>query len=327
MGEKVLRTVVLSDAVAFTARMQADEPGALASLANDHKAFRAVVESHDGVVVKSTGDGLLCLFESPAQAVRACLAAIPMMNELEHRYAIHTGEVTVTDGDVFGDAVNICARLEREAKAGCVVASRMVLDLVKAQALPAARRVGRVIVRGVQEPLEIYSWGRQTAKRQPVGWVVTRMIVPIGLVTLGAVWWQNRPVDAPADEQAVRRSVSKMIQNEGANSEAPDIEAFIDETYAQVLDEVDQYETVKAEAKKTVDPSKVVNWLKTSPMGKRERGQREIEHWSLAAMAVQLAGSNDPDVVVRKLKTSKDASAAIALKAFAEEFGHSTNKS
>lgn len=325
VGEKVLRTVVLSDAVAFTARMQADEPGALAALANDHKVFRAVVESHDGVVVKSTGDGLLCLFESPAQAVRACLAAIPMMNELEHRYAVHTGEVTVTDGDVFGDAVNICARLEREAKAGTIVCSRMVFDLVRAQALPAAKKVGRVIVRGVQEPLEIYSWGSEMRKRTTVPWAATRMgLVVAPLIVIGLIW-QNRPIEPTADEQAVRRSVSKMIQNEGANTDAPDIEAFIDETYAQVLDEVDEYEAVKAEAKKTVDPSKVVEWLKSSPMGKRERGLREIEHWSLAEMAVKLANSRDPRAVVTMLANSKDASAQIALKAFREEFSDTSN--
>ncbi len=320
VGEKVLRTVVLSDAVGFTSRMQADEPAALAALSNDHKVFRAVVESHDGVVIKSTGDGLLCLFESPAQAVRACLAAVPMMSELEHRYAIHTGEVTITDGDVFGDAVNICARLEREAKAGTIVCSRMVFDLVRAQALPAARKVGRVVVRGVQEPLEIYSWGSHMRKRTAVPWAATRTGLVVAPLILIGVIWQNRPIQPPADEQTVRRSVSKMIQNEGANSDAPDIEAFIDETYAQVLDEVNQYESVKTEAKKTVDPQKVVEWLKSSPMGNRERGIREIEHWSLAAMAVKLAGSNDPNVVIKKLSSSKDASADIALKAFREEF-------
>ncbi|MEI7577735.1 MAG: adenylate/guanylate cyclase domain-containing protein [Armatimonadota bacterium] len=320
VGDKVLRTVVLSDAVGFTARMQADEPAALMALANDHTVFRAAVESHDGVVVKSTGDGLLCLFESPAQAVRACLAAIPMMSELEHRYAVHTGEVTVTDEDVFGDAVNICARLEREAKAGTIVCSRMVFDLVRAQALPAAKKVGRVVVRGVQEPLEIYSWGSQMRKRRAVPWAATRIALVLAPLIVVGLIWQNRQMAEPADEQAVRRSVTKMMQKDGANSEAPDIEAFIDETYAQVLDEVEQYETVKAEAKKSVSPAKVVEWLKSSPMGKRERGLREIEHWSLAAMAVKLANSKDPRVVVEKLSASKDASAEIALKAFREEF-------
>jgi class 3 adenylate cyclase len=59
VGEKVLRTVVLSDAVGFTARMQSDEPNALQALAHDHQVFRAAVLAHEGQVVKSTGDGLL----------------------------------------------------------------------------------------------------------------------------------------------------------------------------------------------------------------------------------------------------------------------------
>ena len=144
------------------------------------------------------------------------------------------------------------------------------------------------------------------------------LLVP---VVLGAVWWQGRMSQPPADEDSVRRSVSKLIQNEGANSDAPDIEALIDETYIQVLEEVEQYETVKAQARKSVDPTKVVQWLKTSPMGKRERGQREIEHWSLVAMAVEIAGSRDPKVVVQKLSESKNPTASIALTAFREEFG------
>lgn len=321
VGEKVLRTVVLSDAVGFTARMQSDEPNALQALAHDHQVFRAAVLAHEGEVVKSTGDGLLCLFNSPAQAVRACLAALPMMNELQHRFAIHTGEVTVVEGDVFGDAVNICARLEREAKPGSVVASRMVLDLVKAQALPAATKVGKVIVRGVQEPLEIYAWGSKVPTRRSIPWSPTKMGILLVPAVLGAVWWQGRMSQPPADEESVRRSVSKLIQNEGANSDAPDIEALIDETYIQVLEEVEQYETVKVEARKAVDPTKVVQWLKISPMGKRERGQREIEHWSLVAMAVEIAGSRDPKVVVQKLSESKNPTASIALTAFREEFG------
>lgn len=318
LGEKVLRTVVLSDAVGFTARMQADEPEALRALSADHQVFREAVAAHGGVVVKSTGDGLLCVFESAAQAVRACLAALPQMSQLQHRFAVHSGEVTLTEGDVFGDAVNICARLEREAKPGSIVASRMVMDLVKAQALPPASRAGKVVVRGVSEPLEIFSWGEALSKRRIIPWKVMSGVVLA--IVIGGFAFSNKAGVAPTDEQAVRRSVSKMIKSESSNSEAPDIEAFIDETYAQVLEEVDQYESVKAEAKKTVDPQKVVEWLKASPMGKRERGQREIEHWSLAAMAVQLAGSNDPEKVIRKLKDSKDASAEIALKAFREEF-------
>jgi hypothetical protein len=319
VGDKVLRTVVLSDAVGFTARMQADEPAALAALSSDHLAFRSAVEGHEGVVVKSTGDGLLCLFESPAQAVRACLQAMPRMTELQHRYAIHTGEVTVTEGDVFGDAVNVCARLEREAKPGSVVASKMVLDLVKAQALPPATKVGKIVVRGIVEPIEVFSWGQAVPKRRVVPW--SRLGLVVGVLVFGGAWIASRPKSGPSpDEQAVRRSVTKMIQNDGANSDASDIEAFIDETYAQVVDEVNQYETVMAEARKTVEPSIVVEWLKSSPMGKRERGQREIEHWSLAAMAVELAGSKDPKTVISKLLASKDASAGIALRAFREEF-------
>ena len=325
VGDKVLRTVVLSDAVGFTARMQADEPAALEALSSDHLAFRIAVEGHEGVVVKSTGDGLLCLFESPAQAVRACLQAMPRMTELQHRYAIHTGEVTVTEGDVFGDAVNICARLEREAKPGSVVASKMVLDLVKAQALPPATKVGKIVVRGIVEPIEVFSWGQAVPKRRVVPW--SRLGLVVGVLVFGGAWIASRPKAEPApDEQAVRRSVTKMMQNDGANTDAPDIEAFIDETYAQVLDEVNQYETVMAEARKTVEPSIVVEWLKSSPMGKRERGMREIEHWSLAEMAIKLAGSKDPKTVKAKLSTSDDASAQIALKAFLEEFGAEAGK-
>ncbi len=315
-GEKRLGTVVLTDAVGFTARMQADEPGALRSLANDHLAFRTVVEAHDGRVVKSTGDGLLCLFESPAQAVRACLAALPMMNELEHRIGIHTGEVTIVEGDVYGDAVNVCARLEREAVPGSVVASRMVLDLVRAQALPSARKIGKVAVKGISEPIELYGWGRPVRRKAFQPWQATRAGAFVGLVLIGGVFVKDRLERKDVEAEIGQKVVAQLA---GKKSDSGEVDALLEEAYLQVMDEMAEYDALKSAARASGKVGPVLEWLKSSPMGKRERGQREIEHWSLVEMAISKAGTADVAAVTKRFDGATGVE-KLALDAYLEEF-------
>src|SRR5712691_8883852 len=114
--------------------MGADEEGTLARLKAVRKAFaEPAIASHRGHIVKTTGDGMLIEFASVVDAVRSAVeiqrsmagqnAAVPPDQRIEFRIGIHVGDVIFDDNDIFGDGVNIAARLEGIAEPGGVCMS------------------------------------------------------------------------------------------------------------------------------------------------------------------------------------------------------------
>ena len=132
--ERRLAAVLAADVAGYSRLMGADEEGTLARL----KAVRKVVvdpaiASHRGRIVKTTGDGMLIEFASAVDAVRGAVevqrsmaeqnAAVPQDHRIEFRIGIHVGDIIFDDNDIFGDGVNIAARLEGIAEPGGVCMS------------------------------------------------------------------------------------------------------------------------------------------------------------------------------------------------------------
>jgi class 3 adenylate cyclase len=314
-GTRALRTVVLTDAAGFTKRMREDEPGALVVLRADISVLETCIAAHDGTIVKRTGDGLLILFESAASAVKASLAAQIKLkgSEFQHRIAIHAGEVFIAENDIYGDVVNVCARIEAETTPGTVRASRMVIDLIAAQAVEPPISLGTKNFKGVAEPIEVFSWG----ENKP-GWkldwrLATVLIVPI---FWGAWYGFTRESSEPLSTFTIAKKTYKSAATDA------NMEQVIDEVYEEVLTEIDEYDEIRAEAVRKFNPKLVLDWLQKSPMGKRERGAREKEHWQLVEFAVASARGSvaTKESVTQSLAKSKDAIAKVALSAFNEEF-------
>jgi adenylate cyclase len=125
----VLAAVLAADVAGYSRLMGADEEGTLARL----KAFRRslvdpAIAAHRGRIVKTTGDGMLVEFASAVDAARLAVevqrsmagqnADVPQDNRIEFRVGIHVGDIIVDDNDIFGDGVNIAARLEGIAEPG-----------------------------------------------------------------------------------------------------------------------------------------------------------------------------------------------------------------
>src|SRR5207248_9682803 len=132
--ERRLAAILAADIAGYSRLMGADEEGTLARL----KAIRkAVVDpsilSHRGRIVKTTGDGMLVEFASAVDAVRSAVevqrsmaeqnAAVPQDRRIEFRIGIHVGDIIFDDNDIFGDGVNIAARLEGIAVPGGILIS------------------------------------------------------------------------------------------------------------------------------------------------------------------------------------------------------------
>ncbi len=135
--ERKLTTILVADAVGYSKAMAADEAAALTALRSARAIFARLIERHRGRIFNKAGDGLLAEFASVVEAVQC---AVEAQRELAGRNAapgatkfrigVHLGDVMVDGDDLFGDGVNLAARLESMAEPGGVLISQPVYDQV-----------------------------------------------------------------------------------------------------------------------------------------------------------------------------------------------------
>jgi len=132
--ERRLAAILAADIAGYSRLMGSDEEGTLARLKALRKALiDAKVAEHRGRIVKTTGDGMLVEFASAVDAARCAVevqhgmanqnANTPQGRRIEFRIGIHVGDIITDEGDIFGDVVNIAARLEGIAKPGGICIS------------------------------------------------------------------------------------------------------------------------------------------------------------------------------------------------------------
>jgi adenylate cyclase len=139
--ERRLAAIFAADVAGYSRLIGADEEGTLARLKGHRRELidRKIAE-HQGRIVKTTGDGVLAEFASPVKAVRCAIevqhgmaernADVPQSERIEFRIGINLGDVIVDEDDIYGDGVNVAARLENIAEPGAVYISRAVRDFV-----------------------------------------------------------------------------------------------------------------------------------------------------------------------------------------------------
>ncbi|HEX3701200.1 MAG TPA: adenylate/guanylate cyclase domain-containing protein, partial [Phenylobacterium sp.] len=171
--ERRLKAILAADVAGYSRLVAADEEGVLAQFATLLRdQVRPMVDGHGGRVFKTTGDGLLAEFSSAVSALQCALdlqrasaernAAVPPDKRLEFRIGLHVADVVIEDGDLFGDGVNVAARLEGLAEPGAIFISGRVqedtlgraavefddLGMRKLKNMPRAVRVYRVRLPG-----------------------------------------------------------------------------------------------------------------------------------------------------------------------------------
>jgi class 3 adenylate cyclase len=132
-GRRVLSSMLFTDIVDSTAQAVAHGPARWRELVSRHNELaERTIDQHDGRLIKTTGDGVLALFDSAERAVRAAVALETRLEPLgvRIRAAVHTGEVELGQGDVRGLAVHAAARMMSVAEPGDVVVSATVRELV-----------------------------------------------------------------------------------------------------------------------------------------------------------------------------------------------------
>src|SRR4051794_39846984 len=129
-----LAAILAADVVAYSRLMGADEEGTLESLkAHRRQLINPKITEHKGRIVKTTGDGILIEFSSVVDALRCGTevqlgmiernVAVPREKRIEFRVGINVGDIILDAGDIYGDGVNIAARLKSLAEPGTVYIS------------------------------------------------------------------------------------------------------------------------------------------------------------------------------------------------------------
>src|SRR5262252_4214896 len=161
-----LAAILAADVVGYSRLMGADEEGTLDRL----KALRSElldpkIAEHRGRIVKTTGDGMLVEFASVVDAVRCAVAVQQAMPErdtgvadsrIELRIGINLGDVIVEGDDLYGDGVNIAARIEALADAGGVFVSNTVHDHVRDRLPFVFEDLGEQQVEHIARPVRVY---------------------------------------------------------------------------------------------------------------------------------------------------------------------------
>ena len=174
-----LAAILAADVTGYSRLMGADEEGTLERL----KALRREITDpkiaeHNGRIVKTTGDGLLIEFASVVDAVRCAVEAqravldrnaeIPEDKRLVFRIGVNLGDVIIDGDDIYGDGVNVAARLEALAEPGGICISRVVRDQIRDKLPYPFADMGEQRVKNIARPVRCYAMSAAAVATMPL---------------------------------------------------------------------------------------------------------------------------------------------------------------
>ncbi len=238
-----------ADVAGYSRLMGEDEEATIAALVRARAVFHESVESHSGRIVDTAGDSVLSIFESVIEAVRCALAVqdilaannsdMPTDRQMHFRIGVHFGDIVERDdGTIYGDGVNIAARLESLAEPGGLIVSGTVHEHVVGKLGIALADLGEQEVKNIARPVRAWRVATNGASRKTLGgrrWVVLTSAATVILVialAMGAWWWmQGRGPVANTPPDTVSQLLSKpavvVLPFANASGEA-DQDAFAD---------------------------------------------------------------------------------------------------
>ena len=166
-AQRRLAAVLAADVAGYTRLMRADEEGTMSTWwSYRSEIVDPVIKEYSGRIVKLTGDGFLAEFVSANNAVQAAYSIqkkiesrikdIPENRQMRFRIGVNLGDILSDDEDIYGDDVNIAARLEGLADPGSILISQAVFDKVKRTALLTFENRGEQSLKNISEPVQTY---------------------------------------------------------------------------------------------------------------------------------------------------------------------------
>jgi adenylate cyclase len=219
-----LAAILAADVAGYSRLMGADEEGTLERLkAHRRELIDPMIAEHRGRIVKTTGDGLLAEFPSVVDAVR-CAAEVqrgmldrepglPDERRIRWRIGVNLGDVIAEGGDIFGDGVNVAARLEALAEPGGICISRTVRDQIRDKLPYSLEDRGEQNVKNIARPIRVYALRpeviaelpmtgmRVAVRRRRIAPTAIAAAVAVVFVATAAGWWfwpMAKPAPTPA---------------------------------------------------------------------------------------------------------------------------------
>jgi formylglycine-generating enzyme required for sulfatase activity/class 3 adenylate cyclase len=213
-SKRRLAAVLAADVVGYSRLMGVDEEGTLARLKRIRRELvDPTIAEHGGRLIKNTGDGALVEFESPVEAVRCAIvvqqgmlarnASLPREDWIQFRVGINLGDIIIDDdGDIYGDGVNIAARLEAIAEPGGINISGGVYEQIKNKLVCGYQSLGDRKVKNITDPVPIYRVLADLASvrkaHRPRGMLAAAAVAVLcGIAAAGWYFW---PAHAPQQE-------------------------------------------------------------------------------------------------------------------------------
>src|SRR5215472_8498806 len=177
-AERRLAAILAADVAGYSRLIGVDEEGTL----NRLRSIRAevidpAIAAHRGRLVKTTGDGLLAEFASVVDALRCAVEVqreiagrdidTPEDRRIEFRIGVHQGDIVVEDDDIFGDGVNVAARLEALAEPGGICVSARVQEDATGRLDLAFTDLGEQNLKNIARPIRVYRVGSHKAAAPP----------------------------------------------------------------------------------------------------------------------------------------------------------------
>jgi adenylate cyclase len=211
-GKRRMAAVLAADVAGYSRLMGEDEEATIAALGRARAVFREHVGVHDGRVVDTAGDSVLSVFESVIEAVRAALAVqetltarnedVPEDRRMQFRIGVHFGDIVEQDdGTIYGDGVNIAARLEGLAEPGGLTVSGTVHEHIEGKLGVGLADLGEQEVKNIARPVRAWrvAAGGDAAPsptKRPVRFALVAAAAVL-VVVVASAWWLSRD-DTPA---------------------------------------------------------------------------------------------------------------------------------
>jgi TolB-like protein/Tfp pilus assembly protein PilF len=167
-SRRKLCAVLCADVAGYSRLMADNELATLGALNEARRVFRTQVDKHRGRVVDTAGDSVLAEFDSPVEAVtcaaavqdelRAFNTAVPENRQMHFRIGVNLGDVIQDEGALYGDGVNVAARLQELATPGSLCVSGTVFDQIEGKVPLSFRYMGEQGVKNIPRPVRTYAW-------------------------------------------------------------------------------------------------------------------------------------------------------------------------
>ena len=233
--QRRLAAIVAADVVGYSRLMGGDESGTLAALkALRHELVDPKIADHGGRLVKTTGDGLLVEFASVVDAVSCAIdlqtamaeqnVDVPEDRRMVFRIGVNEGDIIVDGDDIFGDGVNVAARMQEIAPPGGLCVSSRVYDDVRNRLDAFFEDGGERALKNIARPVQVYRWTpgatgsatagqfvKATARPSRMAWTIAAAAV----VALGIAgwWWSSAPTGRPDAERATTASAAEAARS------------------------------------------------------------------------------------------------------------------